>query len=223
MLEKEQEEQSLWKEWVDSRDSDVRNRLFFFYGEWSRLLAGHLFKRYPHPLAEWNDYVNLSSIGLLQAIDRFEPRIGTKFKSFAEYYIRGSILKGLKCYIKDIRTSSTPAKDYQNQQFDSEEEPDLEELANTATGLAFGYFLELGVMDADLQQNTPHRNYHTERNMELLDEAIKSLSPNEQKVIICHYFQCLTLKEISTLLGISKPRTSQLHSNALRKMIKKFN
>ena len=49
-------------------------------------------------------------------------------------------------------------------------------------------------------------------------EAIESLNENEQKVIAFYYYEELTLKEISKVLGVSESRVSQLHTKALKKM-----
>lgn len=51
-----------------------------------------------------------------------------------------------------------------------------------------------------------------------LAEAIESLNENEQKVIAFYYYEELTLKEISKVLGVSESRVSQLHTKALKKM-----
>ena len=52
----------------------------------------------------------------------------------------------------------------------------------------------------------------------LLAEAINSLTEKEQKVIALYYYEELTLKEISKVLGVSESRVSQLHTKALKKM-----
>lgn len=63
------EERQLWQQWLALRDADTRTRLFFHHSAWSRTVAGYYYNRYPHPLAEWHDYLSLTSQGLLQAID----------------------------------------------------------------------------------------------------------------------------------------------------------
>lgn len=50
-----------------------------------------------------------------------------------------------------------------------------------------------------------------------LTEAIEALNDNEQKVIAFYYFEELTLKEISKVLGVSESRVSQLHTKHLKK------
>ena len=53
---------------------------------------------------------------------------------------------------------------------------------------------------------------------EMLVEALKTLTDNEQKVITLYYYEELTLKEISQILSVSESRVSQLHTKALQKI-----
>jgi len=210
-------EQVLWRTWITDKTDAARSHLFFFYEQWLRMLTGLLFARYPHPLAERGDYANLASIGLLQAIDRFNPELGTRFQSYAEPYVKGNILKGLSCYVSDRRRlSQERLESLSGAQDDGAGESDLEQVANVAIGLAFGLFLEAGIVDQEPQDNNPLSVYEVERESDALDECVKLLSVNEQQVIRGHYYQHLSFTEISELMGVSKSRVSQLHAQALK-------
>jgi RNA polymerase sigma factor for flagellar operon FliA len=211
----DEEEQALWQRWAEKRNPELRNELFFFYGRWARMIAGMLFSRYPHPLAEWGDYQNLTSIGLLNAIDHFEPERGTQFKTYAEHYIKGSVLKGLACYIQDAPATESRAN-YVAESLDADGEADLEAVANAVIDLAFGYFLELGVIDDEQQQNDPSHLYAVSRGKELFEAIIRKLPVVEQRVIFGHYYHHLSFTEISEALRVSKSRVSQIHSKALQ-------
>ena len=52
----------------------------------------------------------------------------------------------------------------------------------------------------------------------ILVEALDLLTEKERKVIVLYYYEELTLKEISNILGVSESRISQLHTRALQKM-----
>ena len=210
-------EQVLWRDWLDSKAEVARSRLFFFYGQWLRMVVGLLYSRYPHPLAEWGDYVNLASIGLLQAIDRFNPDLGTRFQSYAEPYVKGNVLKGLSCYVSDQRRYYRERlESISGAQEEGRIESDLEQVANVAIGLAFGLFLESGIVDQEPGNNNPLSLYEAERESDALNECVKLLSANERQVIQGHYHQHLSFTQISELMGISKSRISQLHAQALR-------
>ncbi|UZE26191.1 sigma-70 family RNA polymerase sigma factor [Pseudomonas sp. B21-056] len=210
------DEQALWRTWVDSKTEAARSRLFFFYGQWLRMIVGLLYARYPHPLAEWGDYVNLASIGLLQAIDRFNPGLGTRFQSYAEPYVKGNVLKGLSCYVSDQRRYYRERLESISGSQEERAESDLEHVANVAIGLAFGLFLESGIVDQEPNDNNPLSLYEVEREGDTLNECVKLLSVNERQVIEGHYHQHLSFTEVSELMGISKSRVSQLHAQALR-------
>ena len=53
---------------------------------------------------------------------------------------------------------------------------------------------------------------------EILMETLELLTEKEKKVILLYYYEELTLKEISKVLGVSESRVSQLHTKALQKM-----
>ena len=156
----EDEEQRLWSQWTKQKTAELRTQLFFFYSGWLRMLAGYFFKRYPHPLAEWGDYLNLCSLGLLQAIERFDLTRGVRFKTYAEHFIKGAVLKGLASYIKDQRAISKERVESIGgvNRFDTKDS-DLELVVNAAVGLAFGYFLELGIVEEQPADNDPLAQY----------------------------------------------------------------
>ena len=209
-------ERVLWQRWQARRDPQTRTELFDFYAAWSRVLAGHYSGRYPHPLAEYADYVSLASMGLLQAIDGFDPALGSRFKSYAEPFIKGAVLKGLSCYIKDHQ--QTNRERLLSVAGEAEEGDDLAAIVNLTVGLAFGYFLELGILDADLYDNDPSSLYERQNGMETLTYLVEQLTDGERQVITGHYYQQLSFVQLSEMMGVSKARVSQLHGQGLRKL-----
>lgn len=213
------EEAQLWRAWAESRTAAARTKLFFFYSHWGRSLAGMLLSRYPHPLAEWADYVNLASMGLLQAIDRFDPDKQARFQSYAEPYVRGAVLKGLACYVKDKRkVSRDRLESLTGEGRFADTDSDLEQVVNAAVDLAFGYFLELGIVSEEPEDNGPLRIYEQEHFSQGLDAMIRQLPEREQQIIVGHYYQHLNFVELSQLMGLSRPRVSQLHAQALKRV-----
>lgn len=213
------DEQALWQLWLSHRDAVIRTKLFFFYSEWARMLAGQVLARYPHPLAEWPDYVNLGSIGLLQAIDRFDASLETRFQSYAEPFVKGAILKGLSCYVRDRQLASRDRLDSLSSEGRfAASDNDFERVVNAAVDLAFGYFLELGIVNAEPIDNSPLSIYEQEHRDQGLDLMVERLPERERQVIVGHYYQYLSFVELSQLMGVSKSRISQLHGQALRRV-----
>ena len=56
----------------------------------------------------------------------------------------------------------------------------------------------------------------------LLKESIEKLPEREQKILILYYFEELTLKEISSIMGVSESRISQLHTKAIMRLKNKL-
>ncbi|RKJ43548.1 sigma-70 family RNA polymerase sigma factor, partial [bacterium 1XD42-8] len=56
----------------------------------------------------------------------------------------------------------------------------------------------------------------------MMKEALETLTERERKVIILYYYEELTLKEVSHILGVSESRVSQLHTKGLQKMKKRL-
>ena len=94
------------------------------------------------------------------------------------------------------------------------------------TGLvSLNEYIEQGSeISQDSGQHTAARFLSPEENVEkqelakILGEALELLTEKEKKVITLYYYEDLTLKEISNVLGVSESRISQLHTRALQKM-----
>ena len=56
----------------------------------------------------------------------------------------------------------------------------------------------------------------------MMKEALETLTERERKVIVLYYYEELTLKEVSHILGVSESRVSQLHTKGLQKMKKRL-
>lgn len=217
------EEQALWQQWLALKSADSRARLFFHHSTWARTLAGYFYNRYPHPLAEWNDYLNLTSLGLLQAIDGFDPLRQVRFRTYAEPFIKGAVLRGLSCYIKDQRpVSRDRLAGISSEDRFSDSDADFELVVNSAVDLAFGYFLELGVIEDTPADNNPLGAYLQEDRDQSLGTLVDLLPERERQVIVGHYYQQLSFVQLAEVLGVSKSRVSQLHGQALKRIREGF-
>jgi len=59
--------------------------------------------------------------------------------------------------------------------------------------------------------------------MEVIKKILKTMSEKEQLVIQLYYFEELSLKEISEILGVTESRISQIHKNVIKKLRKELN
>lgn len=209
----------LWAVWLAERSAASRMALFFCYADWARMLASLTLARYPHRLAEWQDYVHFASLGLLKAIDRFDPAVQARFQTFAEPYVRGEILKGLSCYVKDGKAQAdVTAVGLFLDEAEVGEWSAFDTVVNAAIDLAFGYFLELGVINEEPVNNDPLQMYSNDRQLDCLVDYVERLPTREREVVVAHYFQYLSVAEVAELLKLSQPRVSQLHRQALKRI-----
>jgi len=86
---------SLWREYGRTRDVDIRNRLVVAYRDMARYAAERVKKGLPR-FIELDDLISAGIVGLIKAVEDFEPERGVKFKTYAEIRIRGEILDELR-------------------------------------------------------------------------------------------------------------------------------
>lgn len=85
----------LWRGWIDQRDPAAREKLLSMHLPYARIVAATFYARRTHDEVEFDDYLQLASVGLLESFDRYEPSLGAQFRTFAARRMQGSILNGL--------------------------------------------------------------------------------------------------------------------------------
>lgn len=238
---------SLWQEYIRTRSPRLREQLIIEYSGLVKIVAGRL-GMYLGYTVEYDDLVSYGIFGLIDAIDKFELTKGVKFETYASLRIRGSILDQIRKMDWIPRTLRQKQKklDQAMQDFEARtgraatnEElskelgipgEELEGLINqtqVASLVSLDEYLEQG-SEVRVEAGNKSRFEQPEKVVErqelkrMLSEAINSLNENEQKVIAFYYFEELTLKEISSILGVSESRVSQLHTKSLKKMKEKL-
>lgn len=88
-------EAELWIRWHEKRDEGAREQLIGTYMSLARTLAAVSFKGRFNDEVEFGDYMQMACVGLMESVDRYDPRQGVPFKSYAGHRIRGAILNGL--------------------------------------------------------------------------------------------------------------------------------
>ena len=238
---------NLWEEYIRTRSPKIREQLIIEYSGLVKIVAGRL-GIYLGYTVEYDDLVGYGIFGLIDAIDKFELTKGVKFETYASLRIRGSILDQIRKMDWIPRTLRQKQKklDQAIQEFESKngrsatnEElsnelgisgAELEGLINQtqiASLVSLDEYLEQG-SEVRVEAGNKPRFEQPEQVVErqelkrMLSEAINWLNENEQKVIAFYYFEELTLKEISNILGVSESRVSQLHTKSLKKMKEKL-
>ena len=89
------ETQALWREYAKTKDQGVRDRLILTYAPLVKYVAGRLGSGLPAHVDD-GDLVSYGLLGLIAAIERYEPDRDVKFETYAIARIRGSILDELR-------------------------------------------------------------------------------------------------------------------------------
>ena len=190
---------------------------------------------------EMRDLVNAGVLGLLDAVDKFEPERNVKFKTYAEVRIRGAILDSLrnldwaprslrkkskdleKTYAELTQKLGRAATDEEVSEALGEDIEDFHALVDQLHGLTIGSFENLSDSEdsenfinyyPDDGSNDPYARFETSELTGFLTEAIEELPEKERLVLSLYYYEEFTMKEIGTLLGVNESRVSQLHTKA---------
>ncbi len=90
------DEAQCWSRWRNSADTAAREQLICHYLFYARTVAATYYKRRTHDDIEFDEYLQLASVGLVEATERFDPAQGVQFKTFAARRMHGAILTGLE-------------------------------------------------------------------------------------------------------------------------------
>jgi RNA polymerase sigma factor for flagellar operon FliA len=194
---------------------------------------------------ELQDLINAGVIGLLDAIDKFEPERNVKFKTYAEVRIRGAILDSLRnldwaprslrkksrdlerTYADLSQRLGRPATDEEMSEAMGEELEDFHALVDQLHGLTIGSFENLSDGEdsdsylnyyPDDGSNDPYVKFEVNELTKILIDAIENLPEKERLVLSLYYYEEFTMKEIGSLLGVNESRVSQLHTKAMLRL-----
>lgn len=227
MTVEQDDEQAVWRRFVRDRDPLDREALIARHADCARMHAARLYADRQVREIEFEEFHQYALLGLMEAIDRYDPEKGAGFRSYAAHRICGAILDGIEkhCERQQQITARSRIREERFQELleevtAAEQDPFLR-LVELAIGTAIGYMLE----DSRMYQAEEHVYEHNVyRSRELKDLAraleglVATLPAQEQAVIRYHYLQHIRFDEIAATMGLSKGRISQLHHRALRRM-----
>jgi RNA polymerase sigma factor for flagellar operon FliA len=220
----------LWAEFVRSRDPATRDRLIARYMPLAGTLAARLFRVRVDDSVLFGDYLQYAHVGLIEAVDRYDPLREASFETFSAYRIRGAILNGL-----GKESEMAAQRDYWRthaQERVSSLKPeamrsggsaDLDDLVQLTVGLAIGVLLE-GPDEADPEDPSVRANPYAGAELAELKRiargAVGRLPEREREIIGRHYFGQCEFQMVAAEMGITKGRVSQLHAQALARIRK---
>lgn len=212
----------------------ARNALLTLHLPYARTVAATYYSRRMHNEIAFDDYLQYARLGMIEALDRFDPTRGAQFRTYAARRMHGAILDGLERFtekqqqiavrqrlrkerlgaIKDSGSDSPAAARARGDDL-------FRYLADVGIGLAICCLLEdTGMVDAGEALDRPASERHYEP-IELaqlrrrLNELVDRLAPQQRTVIRYHYLQEHSFEEIAGMMRVTRGRISQIHRQAL--------
>lgn len=223
--------------------SEERERLILEHLPQVRLIARRIHERLPESVS-LDDLISTGTLGLIAAIDRFDPKHNVKLKTYAEYKIRGAILDSLRGLDWAPRQQRKRSKQIEAAIAVAEQRlhrtPAEEEIAAELKVTIDEYHewlvdirgVNLGSLEhaspesgrdllkfiSDSDENWPSFIVERLELQRLLSDAIEKMPPTERIVLSLYYHEELTLREIAKVVNLHESRVSQLKSQAILRL-----
>jgi RNA polymerase sigma factor for flagellar operon FliA len=238
--------ENLWREYRRSRDEKLKHELVLAHLSLVKYLAGRLAIKLP-PYISQEDLESYGVFGLLEAVEKYNPDLGTSFKSYSYNRIRGAMIDEIRKLnwiprtmwqkIQQLNTTREKLQRELGEHVTNEtlaaamgiKVSDLHKLAGQANLLAIssldetvqvtcGDMVNLGDIIADPASPDPLDIIEREEGRQMLVQAIGELPQKDLLVLSLYYQEGLTLKEIGKVMEISESRVCQIHTRALKRL-----
>ena len=239
--------QSLWLEFARTKDKGLRDRLILTYAPLVKYVAGRLGSGLPAHVDE-SDLVSYGLLGLISAIERYDPERDIKFETYAMARIKGAIIDELRALDWVPRSVRSRAREIERAITELESRlgraPTDEEIARKIgitteeledaltdisrssiaaldelwSGTGEGDQVSLLDTIEDTSGPRPAEALDETELREALADAIARLPEREKLVVTLSYYEELTLREIGEVLGVTESRVSQLHTKAVLRL-----
>lgn len=227
-----------WSETVRSSNSRERERFVEAHLEIVRYLALRIASRLPASV-EVDDLVHDGIVGLLDAVNKFDPKRNVRFRTYAESRVRGAILDGLRH--RDwrprsirrgqreldeavIQLSTRHGRAATDEEIASEMGLDMETFRALLKDLSSGPLLSLEDLapgtdpTVAVEASHPHGRLEKQQLVAALAEELVRLPERERRVMELYYHEGLNMKEVGAVLGVTESRVCQVHAQAAARL-----
>lgn len=233
----------LWRVYKESGAPEAREKLILFYAPMVRKIVGRMGLR-PDGAVEWEDLLNYGVLGLIDAVERFDPDRGITFETFASQRVRGAILDALRqldplgrLARRRVRAAKeaiqqltlelgrTPEDHEVAAAIDVTEDQYRQVLQDASFmilsldqpvyGGDDGQSLNLAETLEDTRATSVMDQIEDAEVRERLMQSLKNLSRREQILLSLYYSEGLTMREVADVMEISQTRVCQIHARAI--------
>lgn len=239
--------QDNWVVFVETRDTALRDELIMRYMPLVRFVVSRLGIP-PSSLLETEDLVSYGMMGLINAVDRYDPARGVRFEAFATARIRGEVIDQLRILnwlprsavarIRQVETALSVVEQRVGRPATDEEvaremgipveryrqmlvEAGVSVLSLDAPLSTFALedeAMTLGELLEDMRTPGPAEQTERRELQIALSEALDHLPERERLLLSLYYHEELTMKEISRIMAVSESRVCQLHAQAVMRL-----
>jgi RNA polymerase sigma factor for flagellar operon FliA len=241
------EAENLWRAWHTRGETEARNQLILSYAPMVHYLASRKARSIPAH-CEVDDLVSCGLMGLVAAVDRFDPMRGATFEQFAWTRVNGAIvdeLRRLDWAPRSVRRAERETDQARERWQAKEGRPPSEaELAGSlgvsvdelrerlseldrASVMSLSQkvsssdssIAEIGdAVEAPELDTNPERALLARERADTLRNAIRSLPERELQVLASVHVHNIPGAEIGRLLGVSESRVSQILASARKRL-----
>ena len=228
-------ERALWEALHNTGAVDARAQLFIHYQPLARRIALRQHRAQGRADVDLPDILQMAHMGLLEAIDHFNPARRVPFKYYGNRRILGCVLDGL-ARMTELRAQASSRQAARQDRLRSLKagrqhetagslDQALAKLGAIANELAIGFMLEDSGFLSDpnaAAQDTPYDSLVWRQMERRLASELALLAVDERAVLTYHYLGAISFTRIAELLALSTGRISQIHKSALGKLRKRL-
>ena len=197
------DELELWRRWRDDRDQDARQAIVIRNQPLVRMVASRMPRRLQRRIG-FEELVQMGSLGLLYAVDRFDPA-QTQFSTYAVQCIHGYLCNGLNAESWVKRAGQRKDRQRRESGLPSERKLMLSNVIGHIDDERF-----------DFDKTSPDL-----KRVEQVEEArrlMKPLKKREAIFVLLYYYEDWSMREIGEHFGISRNRVCQVMERAIQRM-----
>ena len=240
----DEEIEKVWNEYLaDKTNKKLRDILIVQYIYLTRYVVGRVKVALP-PTFTFEDISSYGVEGLIDAVEKYSPRTGARFETYALVRIRGNIIDKIRSQdflprtvrqkIRSVKEAQEKLKkEFGRSATNSEvanllgiETEKVDQILADDTTVTSIYDKKgsgddsLEIIDTikDSSHKTPHEEYEEKSVKNQLEASLKRLPERERMVMVLYYHENMTFKEIGETVGISESRVCQIHAQAIMKL-----